>query len=76
MQLDISDIKEIIGSVEDDANLVLIQVYRSMELTSNKMAAFIGKSKDFKGCIEKHGIKYQDKVLIVEVNEETKKFIK
>lgn len=64
--------------MEDDSNLVVIQVYRSMQLTSDKMAAFIGKSsKDsFKNCIKKHGIKYQDKVLIVEVNEETKKFIK
>ena len=76
MQLDVSDIKEIIGQVEDDSNLVLIQVYRSMSLTSDKMVAFIGKSKEFKECIGRHGTKYQDKVLIVEVKEETKRFIK
>lgn len=47
-----------------------------MQLTSDKMMAYVGESSDFKKCLSEHGTKYQDKVLIVEVSEQAKRFIK
>jgi hypothetical protein len=40
------------------------------------MVAFVGKTNWFKECIKKYGTKYQDKVLIVEVSDDAKVFIK
>ena len=47
-----------------------------MQLTSDKIAAYVGNSEGFKECLKKYGTKYQDKVLIVEVSDEAKIFIK